>query len=30
MFKIEILPSADKALRKINSKDRISIANVIN
>jgi mRNA-degrading endonuclease RelE of RelBE toxin-antitoxin system len=30
MFKIEILSSADKALRKINSKDRSSIAYAIN
>ncbi len=29
MYELEILPSADKALRKINSQDRITIARAI-
>lgn len=29
MYKLEIFPSADKALNKINSKDRTSIAKAI-
>ena len=30
MYELEIFPSADKALRKINSQDRVAIARDIN